>query len=87
MQNDYTIRYNNRFFQLENKQNTEIKPKDRITVRESLVGSITLIIRNIPLFFHEIKQSEPVNHASTPWDAFSKNIAKHPTLGKKNSKS
>jgi hypothetical protein len=42
MCNDWTIRYQNRFFQLLPKQPVRIRPKDRITVEMRLGGSLHL---------------------------------------------
>jgi len=56
LMNDYTIRFNNRIFQLNNQQKTIIRPKDDITVVTRLNGSISLRIRKITLIFQEIKE-------------------------------
>ena len=52
--NDFTIRYESQWFQLEKKQNTIITPKDVITVSALLTGETKLSVRKTPLSFHEI---------------------------------
>jgi hypothetical protein len=52
--NDFTITYNKRIFQLEARQRTIIRPKNRITVNTHLDGSIRLSIRATDLAFREI---------------------------------
>ena len=54
LQNDFTIRYKNRVFQLHKDQRTIIRPKNRIIVSENLTGVITLSIRQTDLNFNEI---------------------------------
>lgn len=49
--NDFTIQYNKQIYQLLSSQRTILRPKDRITVRTYLNGSIKLWIRSIELFF------------------------------------
>jgi len=52
--NDFTIRYESQWFQLEKKQNTIIFPKDVITVSTLLTRETNLSIRKTSLSFHEI---------------------------------
>jgi hypothetical protein len=52
--NDFTIMYEKRTYQLDDKQPTIIRPKNKITVNTSLDGKITLSIRRVPLKFYEI---------------------------------
>jgi transposase InsO family protein len=52
--NDFTVRYESQWFQLEKKQNTLIIPKDVITVSTLLTGETNLSIRKTSLSFHEI---------------------------------
>ena len=52
--NDFTIRYKNRWFQLEKKQRTILFPKDEIIVVTHLDKKTELKIRNTNLFFHKI---------------------------------
>lgn len=56
LQNDFTILFQKRIFQLEGQQRTIIRPKNDITVNVHLDGSIRLSIRKTDLFFKEIKE-------------------------------
>ncbi len=56
LQNDFTITYQKRIFQLGAQQQTIIRPKETITIKKHLDGSITLSIRKVDLYFKEIKQ-------------------------------
>lgn len=51
---DFTLRHNNKWYQLEKKQKTLIFPKNEITVKTHLDGMVHLSIRNTDLYFHEI---------------------------------
>ena len=64
--NDWTIRYNNRLFQLEKEQIAYIRPKNEITVHEHFDGDIRLFIRNIQLNFKEINTQDRVRPAVIP---------------------
>lgn len=57
LMNDYTIRCNNRLFQLQTQQRTIIRPKNKISVREYLDGKIKLFIRQTELFYTEITKA------------------------------
>lgn len=52
--NDFTIRYNNRVFQLIKHQQAVVRPKEKITVLDRLDGVIVLSIRGYNLNFKEI---------------------------------
>lgn len=52
--NDFTITFNKRIFQLHNQQRTIIRPKNEITVKTQLDGTLKLWIRKTELFFSEI---------------------------------
>lgn len=56
VQNDFTIRYRHRFFQIERKQPVRVYPKAQLTVQERLDGSIHLVFRNHRLNFHSISE-------------------------------
>lgn len=56
---DYTIQYRTRWFQLDKKQPTLVFPKNKVTVSEHFTGSITLVLRMAALAYTEIpKQPE-----------------------------
>ena len=59
MQNDFTLSYDKRLFQLHKEQKTIICPKNNIVIHEAFDGNISLFIREIRLNFTEI-QSRPV---------------------------
>ncbi len=54
--NDFTLRYENQWFQLEKNQKTLIFSKDKITVITQLTGEVQLMIRNTKIYFHQIKK-------------------------------
>ena len=54
VQNDFTIRHRNRFFQLQDGQPVHIRPKAEITAQERLDGSTHLVFKGRRLKFHEI---------------------------------
>lgn len=68
VQNDFTIRHRNRFFQLEEKQPIRLRRKAEITVQERLDGSMHLVFKDRALAFHPIAQrpSRPRYAASKP---------------------
>jgi len=51
---DFTLRYKNKWYQLEKKQKTLVFPKNDLTVKTHLDGRVTLSIRSTGLCFHEI---------------------------------
>lgn len=58
LQNDFTIRHNNHWYQLEKKQKTLLFPKNTITVSTFLTGETKLFIRKTKLNFHPIPKPE-----------------------------
>jgi hypothetical protein len=54
VQNDFTVRYRNRFFQVEEDQPVRVCRKARITVRQRLDGSIELVSKGQALKSHII---------------------------------
>lgn len=52
--NDFTVRYRNRFFQLQAEQPVRVYRKAQVTVQERLDGSIHLLLRGQRLHFHSI---------------------------------
>jgi hypothetical protein len=57
--NDFTISFYSKFYQLEKEQPTILRPKDIITVKMRLDGSISLYIRQTKLAFHVITLRPP----------------------------
>jgi hypothetical protein len=65
--NDFTVHYKRKKFQLEQHKTSTIRPKDSVTICESLDGKITMFIRNNQLKFKEIGMRKvgklsPVDH-------------------------
>lgn len=56
LNSDFTLRFKNKWFQLERKQNTLIFPKNEITVTTHLGGNIGISIRNTKLNYHVINK-------------------------------
>lgn len=56
LNSDFTLRFNNKWFQLERKQNTLIFPKNEITMTTHLNGDIGASVRNTKLNYHEINK-------------------------------
>lgn len=56
LQNDFTLQFDKRIFQLEASQKTIIRPKDLITVNVHLDKTVRLSIRKTDLFYKEINQ-------------------------------
>jgi len=54
LKNDYTIAYNNQWFQLSRQQSAHIYPGDTITVRTHMDKSISLAIRGIKLNYTQL---------------------------------
>lgn len=53
---DFTLRFKNKWFQLERKQNTLIFPKNEIIITTHLEGNIGISIRNTELNYHEVNK-------------------------------
>jgi len=72
---DFTLRYKNKWYQLEEKQKTLLFPKNEITVNTHLNGTVHLSIRNTNLCCHEIdkpiklEKTQPIKQAleRKPW--------------------
>lgn len=54
--NDFTIQYKRRIFQIERNRLAIVKPKDIVIVNEHLNGTINIFIRRSKLNFYEIKE-------------------------------
>ena len=54
IQNDFTVRHNNRFFQIGPKQPVRVYRKSKVCVQERLDGSIHIASKGRRLKFHEI---------------------------------
>lgn len=74
VQNDWVVRYNNRFFQIDNLRPAIVKPKDQVTIHERLDGTIFISIRSITLEFKEIK--ERIRYVKQPEKVYTNKIYK-----------
>lgn len=54
LNNDFTLRYKNQWFQLEKKQKTILFPKDEVVVITHLDGGVEFAVRDTKLFYHQI---------------------------------
>ena len=57
--NDWTVQYNNHFFQLHKKQPRVVRPKEKVYVRERTDGTIFIVMRGCKLNFSELKEAPP----------------------------
>ncbi len=85
VQNDWTIRYKNRIFQIQKDQNTIIRPRNHLTVLERFDGAITLKIRKTRVFFSEIIDHAKITQSNDPWRRLPKTHSQHPFFGKNGS--
>ena len=75
VQNDWTVRWMNRFFQLTKRNEALGLVKQKITVREKLDGAIQLVYKRHTLAFEELPERpkkisvkvKPVARSRTPW--------------------
>jgi len=59
VQNDYTIQYQKRIFQLCDKRNIVYKPQDPVLIKELLNGSIVISLRGYNLEYEELEMRPP----------------------------
>lgn len=74
VQNDWVVRYSNRFFQIDNSRPAIVKAKDQVTIHERLNGTIFISIRSIQLEFKEIK--ERISHVKPKEKIYNNKIYK-----------
>lgn len=65
IQNDYTVMYKKRIFQLSKEQKAAIRPKEYVTMHERFDGTVDIVIRNIALEFEKIG-CRPIKIAAPP---------------------
>lgn len=58
LQNDWTIRHDNRYYQITKDNKPLPKPKDKVLVRIHLDGQVQLLYRDAPLAFHPISPKQ-----------------------------
>jgi len=59
LQNDWTIRYNNRFYQILKQNRPRPKPKQKVVVRVLLDGNIQILYRDKKLKYEAVAQPAP----------------------------
>jgi len=59
VQNDWTIRYENRFYQIERENKILPKPKDKVIVRTLLDGTMHIIYKEKSLRFKRVPRPQP----------------------------
>lgn len=75
VQNDWTLRYQNRWLQIEPHQQPQPRPKQKVLVRQLLNGKIQLLYRQQRLRFRWLKQApQPVGR--TPAAALGRPVSK-----------
>ena len=55
VQNDWTVRWKNGFLQLEDSRDTPVRPKQRVTVCETLEGSLRLFLGDRELTWSSVR--------------------------------
>ena len=66
VQNDFTIRFNNKWYQLTKEQPVTIRPKDRVLIEERLDGSLWIRLRGKYLNY-QILLTKPSRQQKQPW--------------------
>jgi hypothetical protein len=66
VQNDFTIRFNNQWFQLTKEQPATIRPKERVLLEERIDGSLQIRLRGKYLNY-QILTSKPQKQTKQPW--------------------
>lgn len=66
VQNDFTIRFNNKWYQLLKKQPATVFPKDQVIIEERIEGSLKIRLRGKYLNY-QVLSAKPVKQAKKPW--------------------
>ncbi|MDI6883418.1 MAG: hypothetical protein QMC93_03075 [Patescibacteria group bacterium] len=66
VQNDFTIRFNNQWFQLTKEQPATIRPKDRVTIEERVDNQTYIRLRDKYLNY-QILTTKPQKQTRQPW--------------------
>ena len=66
IQNDFTIRFNNKWHQLTKEQPVTIRPKDRVLIEERLNGSLWIRLRGKYLNY-QVLLTKPSRQQKQPW--------------------
>lgn len=66
VQNDFTLRFNNQWYQLLKEQPATIRPRERVVIEERVDGSLGIRLREKYLNY-QILSAKPQKQASQPW--------------------
>jgi hypothetical protein len=66
VQNDFTIRFNNLWYQLLKEQPATVRPKDRVLIEERLDGSLWIRLRDRYLNY-QVLLTKPLKQTKQPW--------------------
>ena len=66
VQNDFTIRFNNKWYQLLKEQPATVRPKERILLEERIDGSLQICLRDKYLNY-QILLTKPQKQPKQPW--------------------
>jgi len=66
VQNDFTIRFNNQWYQLSKEQPVTIRPKERVLLEERIDGSLSIRLRGKYLNY-QILTTKPQKQTKQPW--------------------
>ena len=66
VQNDFTIRFNNKWYQLTKEQPATVRPKDKVLIEERLDGSLWIRLRNKYLNYQVLLTKLP-KQQKQPW--------------------
>jgi hypothetical protein len=75
VQNDWTIRYENRVLQIDSNRPAIVRPKDTVTVHERFTGQLFITIRTSKLEFRELERRQKAEQ----WDLDTNMICSHET--------
>jgi len=66
VQNDFTIRFNNQWYQLTKEQPATVRPKDQVLIEERLDGSLQIRLRGKYLKY-QVLLTKPQKETKHPW--------------------
>jgi hypothetical protein len=84
VQNDWTVRWKNGFLQLEESRDTAVRPKQRVTVCETLEGELRLFLDNRELAWSPVRtrpQAQRKKHARRAGDGIRSHQGQRPPAG------
>lgn len=66
VQNDFTLRFNNKWYQLNKEQPATIRPKEKVLLEERLDGSLWIRLR-AKYLNHQVLPAKPEKQNNQPW--------------------